>query len=228
MKAVIELAGSLGAGKTSVALALGEALAPAPILYIDASPDQKLTTALAPKPPELTLGRLLSQNMDGVGSREAVDWAFHDLTVPVGHEQELMTVGHFPATIEPLAESKLHYGLTRLIENYDYVVIDGHHAVLQRLMPEEPLRVLDIVTPEDFTQWVLPVEREYVHTPALILNRYSDEALPASLETALQTHQIQLIGKLPRYQNPEDRLRQFSDAFADCLLRLNIPLSLNP
>lgn len=228
MKAIIEVTGRLGAGKTSVVIALGEDLAPASLLYIDASPDQKLTQALAPQPPELTLGRLVSRNTEVSTSKEAVDWAFHDLAIPVGDEQELLTVGNLPETLNEIEIGKLQYGLTRLIENYDYVVLDGHHPILHRLLPEENLQLLDIVTPDDFSHWKIPNGREFIHTPALILNRYENEELPTTLESALNEQRIQLIGKLPHYQTAEDRIRQFSDAFTNCLLRLNIPLSPNP
>lgn len=228
MKAIIEVTGKLGAGKTSVVITLGEELAPASILYIDASPDQKLTLALAPTPPELTLGRLIDQSADSAASREAVDWVFHDLTIPVGEEQELLTVGHLPENLQPAELDRLKYGLTRLIENYDYVLLDGHHPVLHALLPEETLQLLELVTPDDFADWKIPNGRAFIHTPALILNRYNGETLPEQLDAALTAQQVQLIGKLPRYETAEDRIRQFSDAFANCLLRLNIPLSPNP
>lgn len=228
MKAIIEVTGKLGAGKTSVVITLGEELSPASILYIDASLDQKLTLALAPNPPELTLGRLVSQNTETATSKEAVDWVFHDLAIPVGDEQELLTVGNLPENLQAFELERLKYGLTRLIENYDYVVLDGHHPILHALLPEETLQLLEIVTPDDFSDWHIPNGREFIHTPALILNRYHSEDLPSSLEDALSAQKVQLIGKLPDYPTAEDRIRQFSDAFSNCLLRLNIPLSPNP
>ncbi len=228
MKAIIEVTGRLGAGKTSVVITLGEELSPDPILYIDACPDQRLTIALAPKAPELTLSGLFVQNTEATGNREAVDWAFNDLTVSVGEEQELITVGPLPESIDETSLGKLRYGLTRLMEGYDFVIIDGHHPILHSLLPEEYLRLLDIVTPNDFSGWQVPPELERVHTPALILNRYADEALPPALETALNQQQVQLIGKLPQYSSAADQIRQFPDAFRNCLLRLNIPLHLNP
>lgn len=228
MKAIIEVTGRLGAGKTSVVIALGEELSPGSVLYIDVSPDQRLTSALAPHPPELTLGRLVSKHTETAAPREAVDWVFNDLAVTVGDEQELITVGGLSESLSAVETTQLQYGLTRLIENYDYVILDGHHPILHTLLPEETLQLLDIVTPEDFPHWHLTNGREFVRTPALILNRYGDEALPANLEAALSEQRIQLIGKLPRYQTAEDQIRQFSDAFTNCLLRLNIPLSPNP
>lgn len=224
MKAIIEVTGQPGSGKTSVVISLGEELTPASVLYIDASPDQQLTEALAPTRPELTLGRLVSEHSAAAPSREAVDWVFQDLTVSVGEEQELLTVGELPLTLSEIQLQKLQYGLTRLIENYDYVILDGHHPLLRDLLAEETLQLLDIVTPQDFSGWHLGNGRAFVRTPALILNQYNNEDLPAALEDALQAQQIQLIGKLPHYPSEEERARQFSNAFGDCLLRLNIPL----
>ncbi|WP_373533009.1 hypothetical protein [Vampirovibrio sp.] len=228
MKAIIEVTGKLGAGKTNVVITLGEELSPASILYIDASSDQKLTHTLAPQLPELTLGRLISQHTETATPREAVDWVFHDLAITVGDEQELITVGNLPEQLDASALTPLKYGLTRLIENYDYVILDGHHSVLHTLLPEETLQLLDIVTPDDFSDWHLTNGREFVRTPALILNRYDNEPLPATLESALSEQRIQLIGKLPRYQTSDELFRQFANAFGNCLLRLNIPLSPNP
>jgi hypothetical protein len=48
------------------------------------------------------------------------------------------------------------------------------------------------------------------------------------LEEALLRNQVGLIGKLPRYPSPEACIRQLPDDFRNCLLRLNIPLNLNP
>lgn len=228
MKAIIEVTGKLGAGKTSTVITLGEELSPASVLYIDASLDQKLTLALAPNPPELTLGKLIDQSTGAAASREAVDWVFHDLAMPVGDEQELLTVGHLPENLQPTELDRLKYGLTRLIENYDYVILDGQHPVLHALLPAETLQLLDIVTPSDFTGWQRPQEQGFLHTPALILNRYNGEELPPELDQAITNQQIQLIGKLPNYETAEDKIRHFSNAFENCLLRLNIPLSPNP
>jgi cellulose biosynthesis protein BcsQ len=228
MKAIIEVTGRLGAGKTNIVIILGEELSPASILYIDASADQKLTHTLAPQLPPLTLGQLISRHTETAAHREAVDWVFHDLAITVGDEQELITVGNLPEHLDAAELPPLKYGLTRLIENYDYIILDGHHLVLHTLLPEEALQLLDIVTPEDFPHWQLSRDRDLIRTPALILNRYSNEPLPANLEMALNEHRIQLIGKLPRYQTFHEQSQLFASAFGNCLLRLNIPLSPNP
>jgi hypothetical protein len=227
LQGIVELTGQTGSGKTTLATILGEELSPALVLYIDASPDQRLTMMLAPKFPELTLGRLFSQRTEATGSREAIDWVFHDLTVPAGEDQELMTVGILPDEVGLAEREKLCYGLNRLIENYQYVVVDGYHPLLRQLLPDEHIRILDIVTPESFAEWQPPKAETALHTPALILNRYSGEPLPRPLDEALTNQQIQLIGKLPRYATQEDCIRKISDDFQNCLLRLNLPLNLS-
>jgi hypothetical protein len=227
LQAIVELTGVPGAGKTTLATALGEELAPASVLFIDASPDQRLTIMLTPEMPELTLGRLFSQKGEATSSREAIDWVFHDLAVPAGEENELITVGALPDDIEPESLKKLQYGLSRLIENYAYVVIDGFHPLLHQLLPEETIRTVQVVTPEDFPNWRPPAPETSLHTPALILNRYSNEPLPTAMDNAMLNHQIRLIGKLPRYATTEDCIRKLSDDFRNCLLRLDIPFNLS-
>lgn len=226
MQAIIELTGKPGAGKTTLANILGDELTPASVLFIDASPDQKLTIILAPDPPQLTLGRLFGQRTEATGSREAIDWAFHDLTVGVGENNELLTVGNLPDEIGVADRDKLRYGLNRLVETYDYAVIDGYHPLLRQLLPEEQIRTVEILTPAEFSAWQPPQEGEILYTPALILNRYQDETLPAALDEALTQRQIRLIGKVPTYANAEDRIRHLPDHFKNCLLKLDIPLNL--
>jgi hypothetical protein len=222
MLAIIELSGETGAGKSTIANLLGEELAPAGLLFIDASPDQRLTLMLAPEPPELTLGNLFSRRQDATGSREAIDWAFTDLTVPAGEENDLLTVGALDAEIGPVEREKLRYGLNRLIAHYDYVVIDGLHPVIHALLPEESTHTLTLLTPSHLAQWLPP--ETATQTPALLLNRYNQEPYTPVLEEALHQGRVQLIGKLPRYATSEDCIRQMPDDFRNCLLRMNIPL----
>jgi hypothetical protein len=226
MHAIIELTGNPGAGKTTLATLFSEELARASVLFIDASPDQKLTHDLAPEPPQLTLGELFSTPKEATSTREGIDWAFHDLAMPVGEDNEIIAVGDFPEVLSDTALEKLRYGLSRLIENYAYVVIDGHLPQLRKLLPDENMRTLMLVTPEQFATWQPPSETETLHTPALILNQYNKEPLPPALEEALNQQQVRLVGKLPRYATAEECVQKLPDDFKNCLLRLDIPINL--
>lgn len=221
MKAIIELLGEADVGKTTLTTILGEELASASILYIDASLNQHLTQSLAPKPSTNTVAQLLKQAQSG--NREVIDWAFHDLTIEVGEEGDLLTLGSLPNTLSTTEQDRFRYGLTRLVEAYDYVIIDGFHPLLHHLMPEESLRTVIILTPRQMVGWSIPPEVR--RTPSIVLNQYGGEALSPELEMSLQQGQALLIGKLPRYATPEDCAQHLTDDFRNCILRLNIPLN---
>jgi molybdopterin-guanine dinucleotide biosynthesis protein len=218
VQAIIEFVGETGAGKTALAMALGDELSASGVLYIDASPDLALTNLLAVTPPR-TLAEALSQISSD--NREAVDWAFHDLTVPIGGEGELLTVGALPHTLGADSEALLRYGLPRLVQAYAYVVVDGFHPVLHRILPEAVLQPVIVLTPEQAQTWQMP--EEATETPAVILNRHGNEALPEPLEEAISRGQVRLIGKLPLYATDEECARNLPEDFKNCLLRLNIP-----
>lgn len=228
MYAIIELTGATGAGKTTLAQTLGEDLAPASVLYVDASPDQRLTHLLAPDPPALTLEKLFGEAQEARTSREAIDWVFSDLTVSVGDENDLLAVGHLNGGMPAADREKLQYGLNRLIDGYDYVIVDGRHPLLRALLPPEQLHTLAVVTPDDFAQWRAPGQAGQIHTPAMVLNRYNKEPLPQSMEEALTHREVQLVGRLPQYASPDECARQLSEDFQNCLLKLNIPLHFTP
>src|SRR5262245_16533787 len=126
MQAIVEFTGGIACGKTTLTTILGEELSLNSILYIDASPDQKLTQLLAPESPH-TLAAALNQLQASSGNREAIDWAFNDLTVSTGEEGEILTAGDLPHTLEPALQEPLQYGLLRLVKAYEYLIIDGFH-----------------------------------------------------------------------------------------------------
>lgn len=226
MLAVIELHGPTGAGKTTIANLLAEELAPANILLVDASPDRKLTTLLAPTPPSLTVSDLLESAQTASTHREAIDWAFSDLTVPAGADQDVLTVGALGDTLMPLAQERLSYGFKRLIATYDYVIVDGYHPRIHALLPEEFLRALLVLKPEHLEAYLPSEEDAALATPALLLNQATQGSLPPVLEQVLLQGRVQLIGRLPTYDDADRDAERLSANFRNCLLRLNIPLHL--
>ncbi len=223
VQAVIELQGPRGVGKTTLATTMADELSHAALLFIDASPDGRLTEIMAPTPPRLGMASLLAQKGD---NREAIDWAFHDLAVPVGEDMDLIVTGALPDHLEATERAKLRYGLTRFIETYDYVIVDGMHPLLHGLLPEEGLRSVLVLTPASFSGWQPADLASGLRTPYLILNRMREESLSPVLARLLERDELMLIGRLPDYATAEDRVRRLPDDFRNCLLRMNIPINL--
>jgi cellulose biosynthesis protein BcsQ len=249
VRAILVLTGAAGSGKTTVATLLGEALSSGSLLYIDATPDQALSALLAPEQPGMSLAQLFSKSktgstveatknaignkeekavpeltLNGPAGREAIDWTFNDLTVSVGEESDLLLVGDLNHQLDLREQEKLTYGLRRLIDGYQVVIMDGEDSLLLSLLPQEVLRILSVVTPDQFKDWRSTLILEGESTPALVLNAYSGEPLPEALENALQGEHLRLIAKIPRYANDAEREAKMSQHFESALLRLNIPI----
>lgn len=225
MRAILVIDGPHGSGKTTLSGLLAEELAPASTLLIDTCPQQALTLQQSPNPTPLTVAHLLhSQQEVTSGTKEAIDWGFHDVLVPLGEEIELLTLGALSAPLSPADQDKLHYGLSRLIANYDYVVLDGTHPALWAALPLEHVLLLYVLTPTCFPHWTPPLDlTRSGSTPCLILNQYGQEPLPPALADALQQGDIQLIGKIPRYETRKELVDRLSDDMQGGLFRLNIP-----
>lgn len=229
MNRILQIVGPPDTGKTTVADLLVHELAPASVLVLDASADQQISHRLTLEQPRQTLRQLMEQfESHPVQTREGVDWAFHDLVVSVGEDIDLLSLGALPDPLPETAAERLTYGLNRLMENYDYVVIDGFHPTLNRLITErEPMRVIAVATPErhelDFDA-LAPVR-----TPVVILNRAPEASLPepfnSRLDRAIEQGEVRLIGRLPEYPTPDARIREMPAVFHNILLRLDLPLS---
>jgi energy-coupling factor transporter ATP-binding protein EcfA2 len=217
---LLQLIGPTGTGKTTLTRLLLEAIPQATVLAIDASPDMGLTRLLKDNPPQT-----LADVLDKVPSQpsrnlETIDWVFHDLPVPVQDDLDLVTLGDLSVELPVLLGDSLRYGLQRLVNDYQYVIIDGYHAGLSALLPAGQLQTLVVVTPQ---YPALPAYLPKSPTPAVILNRFQPEALQsASLDYALAQGDVTLIGKLPDLDASGDDLEsQLQPLFRNCLLRLD-------
>ncbi len=229
MKAVFQVVGAVGSGKSTICdLLIHELASSASILVIDASPDYQLTQRLTLEPPKQTIGKLVQQ-FKGVNrpTQESIDWAFSDLTLSVGDDMDLITVGSLSETLPDTEKKTIAYGLNRLMDNYDFTIIDGRHPRLYHLLQHrEMVRLIWVATPEHYDFDLSVYER--FQAPALILNKMPEsgelpQAFEEELNPVLASEDLVLIGRLPQYTDPDERVRSLPAAFRDCLYRLDLP-----
>jgi cellulose biosynthesis protein BcsQ len=253
LRAILVVTGPHNSGKTTISTLLGEGFSDVSLLYIDASRDQHLSHSLSPDKISHTLGQVFatesyerktpkpdhsstnSLHSDGdaltevdaksliSGGREAIDWTFTDLTTPVGDDSDLLVVGNLNFSLEIRDQEKLAYGLKRLIKGYEAVIIDGDHPLILSILPQDLVHVINVITPQNFSSWQTSTLDEQA-TSVLILNQYSDEELPHSLEEALQQQHLRLLAKIPQYANEAERAQKMSQQLESAFLRLNIPM----
>jgi molybdopterin-guanine dinucleotide biosynthesis protein len=232
MQGILEIIGPKGTGKTTLASLVGQEfsgqeLSGQNILLIDASPNLGLTTQLAIQPGQTTLSQLARTlaGQDAPQNTEALDWSFHDLILHVRGELDLVILGSLPTELPQAVEKQLAYGLGRLLEHYDYVVIDGFHERFRQWLPEELLRTLIVLTPDNELKDTINWDAiDPSKTQPVIINRTGSGKLPEALETLIEDRNLNLVGKLPEYTTQEDRIRELPAAFHNCVLRLNLPL----
>jgi cellulose biosynthesis protein BcsQ len=235
MKAIVQLMGPAGVGKTLLGEALIQELAahatvPLSILIIDATPDRNLSQQFSLEGHQQTLAGVVQGLIQNPNQpKEAIDWAFSDLAVSVGHEIDLVTAGPLSEQLPGGIEKMLVYGLTRFIRTYDFVLIDGAHPLIRRLMPAESLRTLIILTPEKWDSTYFNLSEEEGKSLSLILNKLEMGGLPpeyqADLDHAMEAGQVRLIGKFPRYETQEVLQRELPSVIRNSLLRLDLPFS---
>lgn len=241
MLGVMQVIGCLHAGKTTLSdLLLHELTAhhpgPVSVLALDASPDQRLTHRLRVNAPPLSLADVAERFLEKPEtSNEAIDWMFHDLAQHVGEEIELVTVGHLPARLSPAVEKMMTYGFKRVVQAYDYVVMDGAHPFVSACLPEELVKTLVVISPQHWEHEYLK-ETPAGKTPAVIVNQCQEGIvstritgpLGAVLDDALEAGRIRLIGKLPIYPSQDVLEKELPPAFHNCLLRLDLPFFTSP
>ncbi len=229
MKGIFQMVGAPGTGKSTLCdLLIHELVLSASILAIDASPDHQLTQRLTLEPPKQTIGKLVQQ-FKGMShpTQESIDWAFSDITSSVGDDLELISVGELSDDLSETEKKTIVYGLNRLMDSYDFIIIDGRHPRLYHLLQhKEMIRLIWVATPEhyDFD----PSVYERFQTPALILNQMPaggevPEEFETALNKALESESLVLVGRLPFYADPDERVRQLPGVFRDCLYRLDLP-----
>lgn len=232
---VIELMGPPRSGKTTLALLLAKFLSERQdnsILVIDASLDQQTTKTLLQKPPQNTMTQL-AQDILNTGyahprqaeTRQALDFAFSNLPTPTPSNADLITVGFLSENLPATLQEMLRYGLTRLMAQHDFVVVDSYHPLIHQILPEEVLNILVICDANEQTP--LPPGFKSLKTPGLIVTTdpHAQSTLGDKLEQLLTDGDLTMVGKLPLFNSEETMHQDLPKLFQDCLLRLNLPLS---
>lgn len=238
---IISLTGLQGSGKTTVACCLSSLLEKQHVLFIDTSTTQNLTLMLTQQLASMTFDSLLPTLVTPVVSThtnqaESIDWSFHELPVHANDTQDVIALGSANTlSLDDEALEKCCYGMSRLVRNYDLVVVDGNWPLLYLLFSKEPVHVVRILTPETLREWHSE-QGTYPHETALdsdkglirqsiLLNQAStpDDNWPDAMQTMAQTHAIQLLGRLPHYVDENTLSRAMPDRLKSCLLRLDTP-----
>ena len=238
MKGILQIVGPPAVGKTLICDLLLNELSKTPslsdnthtpLLIIDASAN----TDTQDDAETQSLVQLAADFQNDLSlSQEQVDWAFSELIETAGPQIDRLNVGILPTALASGAEKMLAYGLNRLFDHYDYVLIDGRHSRLYKLIKHKELvRLIMLASPSTFN---LNLDAfETFQTPSLIINHCHPNSADASLESEFETQineaisngDYRLIGRLPFCDSPADEKQvTLAERFQDCLLRLNLPL----
>lgn len=235
MRAIFEFSGPKGVGKSTYVQLMVQELARETVssgepsnmvLLIDASSDLDLTRKMAPAAVEKTLAALVEKIKEEAPlSNEAMDSVFAQLAVSVDETTDLIPVGPLSSPLSVEGKNLLTYGLVRfLTQHYQFTVVDGFHDSIHQVLPKELLRSVVVVTPAMAVALPrLVVVKDAPPTPFVVLNRVSEGVLPKTLEEALDAGQVQLVGKIPEYEEAEIFEKYAPAAFANAMLRLDVP-----
>jgi len=250
---LLQLLGPHGAGKTTLmpglAMALGGLLATddLQLLLLDAAVDQRLSrTALGTisnaDKVSTTLTHLAQGLMDkpmddDAARREFIDWAFHDLPVTMPDDWlatykkdsspqtgvEVMALGPLRERLPERLWQGLVYGLQRVVENHELVLIDEDHPLVRASFQKQgTLRTLFITTPQHGPEtWPPLPEAETIH---LVINRYDGSPLQPAIAERIESGAMKLVGRIPVYPDADTLHDRLADDWRDCLMRVNIPL----
>jgi molybdopterin-guanine dinucleotide biosynthesis protein len=168
-------------------------------------------------------------------SNEAIEWRLQDLMETINPKVDLLRVGAFPAEVSTGIEKMLLYGLKRLIQHYDVLLLDGDSPFLRnRLLASlsVPFQSLILCT---MTQWdasYFHPEKLNIPSPNWIANQCPPEVIQGritgvlgeALDEALDDGRIRLIAKIPLFSNPKEELQtQLPSLIQNALLKIDLP-----
>ncbi len=231
MKAILELIGPQASGKTVFIKPLIEVLSQhggtPSIFVIDASFNQGLSSRFLDATPENTMTTLVqnfiqSPKLDK-DTREAIDWAFSDLPVTVSEGVDMMTVGPLSDRMPAMVEKLLTFGLNRLIDSYDIVIVDDYHPLIHRLLPAEQTRTIIVATPDQDS--IFPEGFKSLSTPSLLITQSDKAELSDTLNQRIKNGDVKLVGRFPHFDPSKTLASEDNERIQDTIYRLNIPLS---
>ncbi|MDX2085800.1 MAG: hypothetical protein SFZ03_10490 [Candidatus Melainabacteria bacterium] len=238
LKAVIELVGPKGVGKTTLLeRCVADCCRVGSVLVLDSSPDEGASqqSGWIVTEPLGSVHQVLEElvQQQPPPTPEAIDLAFANLPVSVPIrgaaaplEADLIRLGPLPAQLSAEAQHWLRYGLGRLLsKGYHYVIVDGYNAWHRSFLPAESRYPVVVLTPALLA--VLPrlqILNEDTQPPVLLLNQVSQaHPLPDDLGELIARHAIRLIGKLPLWASPEVRQQELAPLLRNALHHMNLP-----
>lgn len=198
------------------------------MLAVDASEDASLALSCGNRL-LATVKTLVEQANSLPLSREAIDWALHDLlsTAPVERadgEADLLVWGQLSQELTPAERDVLEYGLPRLIRTYDVVLWDGPLGVAETILERADIRHLIVITPEDESYCQQQVEID--GAMVLLSKAQAVDVLPPTAASQIQKGKWRFLGKLPPLSPPEKRIKELPQYFQDCFHKLDLPFEL--